>query len=315
MASGASIPAACSGPSTRWFSPSSSTPSPRWARSSPPSSCRPPRCASSPSGAPGAASGMIELDGVALDYAARGRSTRALEDITLAISRCASVAFVGPSGCGKSTLLKLISGLLPATRGTVRVEGQPVTAPLKRVGMAFQNPVLLPWRRVLDNVMLPMEIGRENRERLARDRSRWGDKARDLLRTVGLAGSDDKYPRELSGGMRQRVSLCRSLIHEPELLLLDEPFAALDAFTREEMWELHQTLRQERKFTSVLVTHDLREAVFLSDTVYVLSTNPGQIAHVHAVNLPVPRSLADCYGSRGTDLIAAMRDQIRTVRP
>jgi len=258
---------------------------------------------------------MIELEDVSLDYAARGRSTRALQSITLTVSRGSSVAFVGPSGCGKSTLLKLISGLLPATRGSVRVEGQPVTGPLKNVGMAFQNPVLLPWRRVLDNVMLPLEIGKESRERLARERGVWEDKARDLLGTVGLVGVDDKYPRELSGGMRQRVSLCRSLIHEPEFLLLDEPFAALDAFTREELWELHQSLRQARKFTSVLVTHDLREAVFLSETVYVLSTNPGQIAHVHPVDLPFPRTLADCYGARGTELIAAMREQIRIVRP
>ena len=257
---------------------------------------------------------MIELEAVALDYAVRGRSTRALEDVTLTVSRGASVAFVGPSGCGKSTLLKLISGLLPATRGTVRVEGRSVTAPLKNVGMAFQNPILLPWRRVLDNVMLPLEIGRENREKLARDRAIWEGKARELLRTVGLADVDDKFPRELSGGMRQRVSLCRSLIHEPEFLLLDEPFAALDAFTREEMWELHQTLRHARQFTSVLVTHDLREAAFLSDTVYVLSTNPGRIAHVHSVDLPSPRTLADCYGPRSTELIATMRDQIRTVR-
>ncbi len=257
---------------------------------------------------------MIELQGVALDYAVRGRTTRALQDVTLTVSRGASVAFVGPSGCGKSTLLKLISGLLPATRGTVRVEGRAVTSPLKNVGMAFQNPVLLPWRRVLDNVMLPLEIVKENREKLARDRETWEGKARDLLRTVGLTNVDDKFPRELSGGMRQRVSLCRSLIHEPEFLLLDEPFAALDAFTREEMWELHQTLRQTRNFTSVLVTHDLREAVFLSDTVYVLSTNPGRIAHVHAVDLRFPRTLADCYGPRSTELIATMRDQIRTVR-
>ena len=258
---------------------------------------------------------MIELEGVALDYAVRGRSTRALQDVTLTVAPGASVAFVGPSGCGKSTLLKLISGLLPATRGAVRVEGRTVTAPLKNVGMAFQNPVLLPWRRVLDNVMLPLEIGKEHRQRLARDRLLWEGKARDLLRTVGLAGVEDRFPRELSGGMRQRVSLCRALIHEPELLLLDEPFAALDAFTREEMWELHQALRQARRFTSVLVTHDLREAVFLSDTVYVLSTNPGRVAHVHAVDLPAPRTVTDCYGPRGTELIATMREQIRTARP
>jgi NitT/TauT family transport system ATP-binding protein len=257
---------------------------------------------------------MIELDGVALDYAVRGRFTHALQDITLTVARGASVAFVGPSGCGKSTLLKLISGLLPATRGTVRVAGRTVDAPLKNVGMAFQNPVLLPWRRVLDNVMLPLEILKENREKLATDRAAWEAKARDLLRTVGLDNVDDQQPRELSGGMRQRVSLCRALIHEPEFLLLDEPFAALDAFTREEMWELHQTLRQGRQFTSVLVTHDLREAVFLSEVVYVLSTNPGRVAHVHAVDLPFPRTLTDCYGPMGTALIATMREQIRSAR-
>jgi NitT/TauT family transport system ATP-binding protein len=257
---------------------------------------------------------MIELDGIALDYVVQGRFTRALEDISLTVARGASVAFVGPSGCGKSTLLKLMAGLLLATRGTVRVDGRPVMAPLKNVGMAFQNPVLLPWRRVLDNVLLPLEILKENREKLASDRPAWEAKARDLLRTVGLTGVDDKQPRELSGGMRQRVSLCRSLIHEPAFLLLDEPFAALDAFTREEMWELHQALRQHRQFTSVLVTHDLREAVFLSDTVYVLSTNPGRIAHVHKVDLSFPRTLADCYGPEGTALIATMREQIRTVR-
>jgi NitT/TauT family transport system ATP-binding protein len=257
---------------------------------------------------------MIELADVALDYVVRGRTTRALQDISLTVARGGSVAFVGPSGCGKSTLLKLISGLLPTTRGTVRVDGRAVTAPLKNVGMAFQNPVLLPWRRVLDNVMLPLEILKENREKLASDREAWEHRARDLLHTVGLADVDDKRPGELSGGMRQRVSLCRALIHEPELLLLDEPFAALDAFTREEMWELHRALHQSRKFTSVLVTHDLREAVFLSDTVYVLSTNPGRIAHVHAVDLPCPRTLGDCYGAQGTALIAAMREQIRTVR-
>jgi NitT/TauT family transport system ATP-binding protein len=258
---------------------------------------------------------MIELEEIALDYVVEGRATRALEGVSLTVPRGASVAFVGPSGCGKSTLLKLISGLLPATRGRVRVAGRPVTAPLKNVGMAFQNPVLLPWRRVLDNVLLPLEIAKDNREKLAQDRPAWEVKARALLRTVGLEDVGDKRPRELSGGMRQRVSLCRALIHEPELLLLDEPFAALDAFTREEMWELHQALRRNRNFTSVLVTHDLREAVFLSDTVYVLSTNPGRIAHVHPVGLPLPRTLTDCYGPEGTALIAAMREQIRVRRP
>ncbi len=263
----------------------------------------------------GAANLMIELEAVGLDYVVRGAATRALDGISLSVPRGASIAFVGPSGCGKSTLLKLVSGLLPSTRGRVSVDGRPVTAPLKNVGMAFQNPVLLPWRTVLDNVMLPLEILKENRDKLATDRALWEARARELLRTVGLEGVEGKQPRELSGGMRQRASLCRALIHEPELLLLDEPFAALDAFTREEMWELYQTLRLQRKFTGVLVTHDLREAAFLAETVYVLSTQPGRIAHVHPVTLPFPRALAECYAPGATALIGHMREEIRTVRP
>jgi NitT/TauT family transport system ATP-binding protein len=254
---------------------------------------------------------MIELDDVGLDYVVRGQTTRAVDGITLGVPRGASVGFVGPSGCGKSSLLKLISGLLPPTRGAVVVDRRRVSAPLKNVGMAFQNPVLLPWRTVLDNVMLPLEILKENRARLASDRALWEERARALLRTVGLAGSERRHPRELSGGMRQRASLCRALIHEPELLLLDEPFAALDAFTREEMWDLYQALRRERAFTGVLVTHDLREAVLLADTVYVLSTHPGRLAHVHPVPLPHPRTLAHGYAPETTALIATMREQIR----
>src|SRR5437867_6456384 len=145
-------------------------------------------------------------------------------------------------------------------------------------------------------------------------RAVWKDKASALLKTVGLAGSEHRQPRELSGGMRQRVSLCRALIHEPRLLLLDEPFAALDAFTREEMWELHQTLRRHREFTGVLVTHDLREAVFLAQTIYVMSADPGRIAHVHEVKLPTPRTLAQLYGAEATALIRLMREQMRPRR-
>jgi NitT/TauT family transport system ATP-binding protein len=239
---------------------------------------------------------------------------RALEGVTLDIPRGVTVAFVGPSGCGKSTLLKLIAGLLTTTRGSVVVDGQPVARPLKSIGMAFQNPVLLPWRTVLDNLLLPLEILRENGDPRAPDRATWRDRARHLLRTVGLDGAERRQPRELSGGMRQRVSLCRALIHEPALLLLDEPFAALDAFTREEMWELHQALRLDREFTGVLVTHDLREAVFLADTIYVMATNPGRIAHVHPVTFPLPRALGDLYRPEGTALVREMREQIRPAR-
>jgi NitT/TauT family transport system ATP-binding protein len=245
---------------------------------------------------------------------ANGRVTRALESVSLAIPRGATVAFVGPSGCGKSTLLKLMAGLLGSTRGSVLVDGEPVTGPVRNVGMAFQNPVLLPWRTVLDNLLLPLEVLHENRDPRTPERAVWRERAVALLSTVGLAGAENRQPRELSGGMRQRVSLCRALIHEPALLLLDEPFAALDAFTREEMWELHQQLRRQREFTGVLVTHDLREAVCLAETIYVMSTDPGRIAHVHLVRLAGPRTLGQLYDAEATDLIRLMREQIRPTR-
>ena len=256
----------------------------------------------------------VALRDVSYDYVTGGRVTRALADVSLDVARGTTVAFVGPSGCGKSTLLKLIAGLQHPTEGAIAVDGRSVLGPLKNVGMAFQNPVLLPWRSVLDNLLLPLEILRENNDPRAPDRALWRDQAIALLGTVGLAGAEHRQPRELSGGMRQRVSLCRALIHAPALLLLDEPFAALDAFTREEMWELHQRLRLEREFTGVLVTHDLREAVFLAQTIYVMSANPGRIAHVHRVRLGVPRSLEQLYSPEATALIRTMREQIRPSR-
>ena len=256
----------------------------------------------------------VAIRGVSYDYVTGGRVTRALADVTLDVPRGSTVAFVGPSGCGKSTLLKLIAGLLISTDGVIAVDGRSVVGPLKNVGMAFQNPVLLPWRSVLDNLLLPLEILRENGDPRAPDRVLWRDKAIALLGTVGLVGAEHRQPRELSGGMRQRVSLCRALIHEPALLLLDEPFAALDAFTREEMWELHQKLRLEREFTGVLVTHDLREAMFLAQTIFVMSANPGRIAHVHQLRLGVPRTLEQLYSPEATALMRTMREQIRPSR-
>ena len=257
----------------------------------------------------------MSLRDVRFEYVTSDRRVvRALEGVSLDIPRGATVAFVGPSGCGKSTLLKLIAGLLTTTNGRIVVDGHAVAGPLKNVGMAFQNPVLLPWRTVLDNLLLPLEILRENGDPRAPDRAAWRERALRLLQTVGLAGAEHRQPRELSGGMRQRVSLCRALIHEPALLLLDEPFAALDAFTREEMWELHQALRLGREFTGVLVTHDLREAVFLAESVYVMSTNPGRIAHVHPVTFPLPRTMGELYSPEGTELIRQMRDEIRPGR-
>jgi NitT/TauT family transport system ATP-binding protein len=256
----------------------------------------------------------VALRDVSFDYVTDDRVTRALDGVSLEVERGATVAFVGPSGCGKSTLLKLIAGLVSPTHGAIAVAGRPVAGPLKNVGMAFQNPVLLPWRSVLDNLLLPLEILRENNDPRAPARALWRDKAVALLGTVGLAGAEHRQPRELSGGMRQRVSLCRALIHEPALMLLDEPFAALDAFTREEMWELYQKLRLQREFTGVLVTHDLREAVLLAQTIYVMSANPGRIAHVHQVRLGPPRTLEQLYSAEATALIRVMREQIRPSR-
>jgi len=249
-----------------------------------------------------------------LTYVTAHGVTQALAGVSLEVPHGSTVAFVGPSGCGKSSLLKLIAGLLAATAGAIVVDGQPVGGPLKNVGMAFQNPVLLPWRSVLDNVLLPLEILRENGDPRAPALALWRDRAVTLLATVGLTGAERRQPRELSGGMRQRVSLCRALIHAPALLLLDEPFAALDAFTREEMWELYQGLRGQREFTGVLVTHDLREAVFLADTIYVLASDPGRLVHVHRVAIPRPRTLSQVYGAEGSELMRRMREQIRPDR-
>src|SRR5215470_2245278 len=220
---------------------------------------------------------FVELDRVSLRYGEDGDGTLALEGATLGVASGEFIAVVGPSGCGKSTLMKVVTGLWPPTAGTVMVSGRKVVGPLSVVGMAFQNPTLLPWRRTLDNVMLPLEIVQPHCSRLRAERLAYVAKARDLLGLVGLKGFEDRFPWELSGGMQQRASLCRALIHDPSLLMLDEPFAALDMFTREELWLALQDVWMVRRPTVILVTHDLREAVFLADRVVVMSARPGRI--------------------------------------
>jgi NitT/TauT family transport system ATP-binding protein len=205
------------------------------------------------------------------------------------------VAVVGPSGCGKSTLLKLISGLISPTRGVVRINDQLVSKPVRGVGMAFQNSTLLPWRNIRDNILLPLEIVEPYRSQPKSDRTQRRERADALLASVGLAQFGDRMPWQLSGGMQQRAQICRALIHEPSILLLDEPFGALDTFTREELWGVLQSLWLHRKCTVVLVTHELREAVFLSDTVHVMSSRPGQVVASTRINLPRPRSLASTF--------------------
>ena len=239
---------------------------------------------------------------------AYGRGTaavRAIDEVTLDIARGEYMAVVGPSGCGKSSLMKLISGLHPPLGGSLTVEGKPVRGPLRSVGMAFQNSNLLPWRTALENVLLPLEIVEPYRRDFSKQK--YAGKAQALLESVGLQGFTEKHPWELSGGMQQRTSICRALIHEPEILLLDEPFGALDAFTREELWVALRDLQAARKVTVMLVTHDLREAVFLADTVYVMSSRPGRIVRRCEVGIARPRDLEVVYTQRFQDIVHELR--------
>ena len=240
-------------------------------------------------------------------YGRGAAAVRAIDEVTLDIARGEFIAVVGPSGCGKSSLMRLISGLHPPLGGTLTVEGKPVTGPLRSVGMAFQNSNLLPWRTAIENVLLPLEIVEPYRSRFSSEKSSYEEKAKDLLHSVGLVGFTDKHPWELSGGMQQRASICRALIHEPEILLLDEPFGALDAFTREELWCALRDLQAARKVTVMLVTHDLREAVFLADTVYVMSNRPGRIVRRCEVPIPRPRDLDVTYTQPFQDLVHELR--------
>jgi NitT/TauT family transport system ATP-binding protein len=224
------------------------------------------------------------------------------------------IAIVGPSGCGKSTFMKLCSGLRPPTRGSVVVNGAAVSGPLKIVGMAFQNATLLPWRTALENVLLPLEIVEPYRSSFKQKRAEYEARAAALLKSVGLEGFERKFPWELSGGMQQRTSICRALVHEPKLLLLDEPFAALDAFTREELWCVLRDLWALNRFTVVLVTHDLREATFLADTVYVMSKRPGKILARREIDLPRPRELEVTYTDRFAEVVRELREHIGRIR-
>jgi NitT/TauT family transport system ATP-binding protein len=227
---------------------------------------------------------FIGLSGVSKRFRSRsGDDVLALTGITLSVRSQEFVSIVGPSGCGKSTLLRIIAGLAAPSEGTVEMGGTPVTGPRRDIGMVFQSPVLLPWRTIVKNVLVPAEvIGHDSRAAEVR--------ARELLDLVGLGRFADKYPTELSGGMRQRVSIARALMHDPSTLLMDEPFGALDAMTRESMnLELLRIWQASRK-TVILVTHSIEEAVFLADRVIVISSRPGTIYETIDVRLPRPRT-------------------------
>jgi NitT/TauT family transport system ATP-binding protein len=256
---------------------------------------------------------FVTLDHVSHAYGG-ATGAPAVEDLSLSIGEGEFAAVVGPSGCGKSTLMKLATGLQFPFRGTVRVGGQVVDRPVKIAGMAFQAPTLLPWRSTLENLMLPLEIVEPHRRELGRRRAEYVARAKNLLASVGLRDQGDKYPWELSGGMQQRTSLCRALIHEPKLLMLDEPFGALDAFTREELWCVIRDLHAARKITIILVTHDLREAVFLADRVFVMSARPGRVLTERVIDIPRPRDLEVTFTPQFSDIVHELRAHIVRAR-
>src|ERR1700752_4848487 len=256
----------------------------------------------------------VDIGDVTLTYRGVSGGVLALQGTSLNVRRGEFAAGVGPSGCGKSSLMKLVTGLMPPDRGSIVISGAKVTGPVKIAGMAFQNPNLLPWRKVVDNVLLPLEIVQPYRANFRREKKQYREQANALLKTVGLGGFGERYPWELSGGMQQRVSLCRALIHQPSLLMLDEPFAALAAFTREELWWVLRDLWQKLAFTVILVTHDLREAAFLADNIHVMSARPGHIVLTKAVDLPRPRDLDVCFEPRFPDIVHELRAKIAEVR-
>ena len=243
---------------------------------------------------------LIRMLGVAKAYRSAEGEVESLKPLAFDIHEGEFLSIVGPSGCGKSTLLKLVGGLLPATRGSIEIAGERVEGPAGSVGIVFQNHVLLAWRTVLENIMLQIEVRKLPHERgLAH--------ARELVEMVGLKGFENKYPWQLSGGMQQRASICRALVHDPAILLMDEPFGALDAMTREKMNLELQRIWSAAKKTVLLITHSIPESIFLSDRVLVMSERPGSIAAIYDVPLPRPRTLAMMGGAEFCALAQKIR--------
>lgn len=248
---------------------------------------------------------LVEIKSVTHAYRTKAGPLPVLNDLTISIPEGEFCAVVGPSGCGKSTLTRLIAGLMKPDTGEVWLHGERVKSPRKTVGMAFQNPVMLEWRTILENVMLPLEIVAPTMPRAKRE-----ERARELLELVGLKGFEGKRPSQLSGGMRQRASLCRAIVHKPEVLIMDEPFGALDAFTREDLWQLMHRLRAEEPFTALLITHDLRESVYLADDVIVLSDRPARVQYRMRIDVPSPRPIEMLYTPDSVERLATLRAQI-----
>lgn len=258
---------------------------------------------------------IAQLENVQVRFGKGDSSFLALDRTNLVVRPGDFVAMVGPSGCGKSTILKLVAGLLQPTEGVVFVAGREVGAQQVGIGMAFQNPTLLPWLTIRQNIMLPLKIVKPFADTFQRDKNTvFRERAEALLAKVGLSGFGDRRPWELSGGMLQRANLCRALIHSPQLLMLDEPFGALDQFTREELWAVLQDLWIETKPTVFLVTHDLREAAFLAGRILVMSARPGRVTEDRAVEFARPRTLETTFGDEFTELTNDLRRLIFSAR-
>ncbi len=244
---------------------------------------------------------LLQLAGLRMQHPVRrGPAILALDGIDLDVAPGEFIALLGPSGCGKTTLLKIVAGLVRGFEGQARLAGKPIVNPSLAVGVVFQEPTLLPWRTVLANILLPAEL-------VNFDRERYTERALELMRTVGLAGFEHKYPKELSGGMRQRAGICRALLRDPQVLLMDEPFGALDAMTREFLNVELQRIWLGSGKTVVFVTHSIPEAVFLADRVVVMSPRPGRIAEIVPITLPRPRTLADLAHEDAGELLARIR--------
>ncbi len=246
---------------------------------------------------------FVDIHDVTHVYGGAEDGAPAVQGLSLKVREGEFAAIVGPSGCGKSTLMKLATGLQFPRAGRIVVDGREVRAPVKLAGMAFQNPVMLPWRTTLENLLLPLEIVQPHRGRIRRRKGEYVARAESLLAQVGLRGQGDKYPWQLSGGMQQRASLCRALIHEPKLLMLDEPFGALDAFTRMRLQDALQDIWLASRTTAILVTHDIEEAIDLGQRVVVMTPRPGRIRRVVDIDLPYPRD-------RGGERFAGYRREI-----
>jgi NitT/TauT family transport system ATP-binding protein len=247
---------------------------------------------------------IMSLEGVAKRFTTRANdSVLALDNVSLDIQRNQFITLVGPSGCGKSTLLKIISGIIAPTAGTIQFDGIKLLKPSRQIGMVFQRPVLLPWRSVIENILFPIEMlgwnVADHREEVMR-----------LIQLVGLGGFENALPNELSGGMQQRVSICRALVYDPKMLMMDEPFGALDAMTREDLSVELLRIWTERKKTVIFVTHSIPEAVLLADRVVIMAARPGRILMDLPVNLPRPRSLETERLPEFQDLVHIVREAI-----